>query len=525
MSFGVRFCHRRRGSAQGGRWRVCLPRRCCSSSRLCARARPNPPSPTATRARSVLSNSPHQRIRLVHLHGRRRLRSGDAGEAELVPARLAAQRADQDGPQAVRHRLGGLSRIRLEAADRRAVRLSLAADQRDAAPTLAPGRRTFAAYGRQGDRRAFPVDVGTATIRDIAMRMQAGGVGFYPRARRRGCTSTAASVRYWPRMSRDALARLFPDGKTVFIPADGQPMPGYEQARAEIEAARRRSVGRPRRDRIPPPAAGCSPGCSERAAAAPTTRKRAAAAKPRRPAAAAGRRRRRPRERRRSPRRRAPRMPRRAAAGRTRARRRRRRAERQRATPARSADPDRRRFHRPPAAAQARRADPRRRADAAGAPRPNSRLRRPRRADAAGDRDLIAALLERGRLPGVITRGVGAPRGRSGARRDRRARAAGAAGDARLAPPRSPRPFPRSRRARNPARVAAKPAPSETSAAAPAKLAATAARPRPDRPRAGAAFAERQPANPYGDLVYDGFAADAAPSPATATADLRGATP
>ncbi len=43
-------------------------------------------------------------------------------------------------------------------------------------------------------------------------------------------------VRYWPRMGRDALARLFPDGKTVFIPADGQPMPGYEQARAEIES-------------------------------------------------------------------------------------------------------------------------------------------------------------------------------------------------------------------------------------------------------------------------------------------------
>ena len=36
-------------------------------------------------------------------------------------------------------------------------------------------------------------------------------------------------------MSRDALTRLFPDGKTVFVPADGQPMPGYEQARAEIE--------------------------------------------------------------------------------------------------------------------------------------------------------------------------------------------------------------------------------------------------------------------------------------------------
>jgi len=37
-------------------------------------------------------------------------------------------------------------------------------------------------------------------------------------------------------MSRDALTRLFPDGKTVFIPADGQPMPGYDLARAEIES-------------------------------------------------------------------------------------------------------------------------------------------------------------------------------------------------------------------------------------------------------------------------------------------------
>ena len=79
------------------------------------------------------------------------------------------------------------------------------------------------------------LDVGPARIRDVAMRMQAGGVGFYPT----GVTWVhidSGSVRYWPRMSRDALTRLFPDGKTVFIPADGQPMPGYEQARAEIEA-------------------------------------------------------------------------------------------------------------------------------------------------------------------------------------------------------------------------------------------------------------------------------------------------
>ena len=80
------------------------------------------------------------------------------------------------------------------------------------------------------------VDVGTGRIRDIAMRMQAGGVGFYPTGMTPWVHIDSGSVRYWPRMSRDALTRLFPDGKTVFIPADGQPMAGYEQARAEIEA-------------------------------------------------------------------------------------------------------------------------------------------------------------------------------------------------------------------------------------------------------------------------------------------------
>ena len=80
------------------------------------------------------------------------------------------------------------------------------------------------------------VDVGTARIRDIAMRMEEGGVGFYPSGLTPWVHIDSGSVRYWPRMSRDALTRLFPDGKTVFIPADGQPMPGYEQARAEIEA-------------------------------------------------------------------------------------------------------------------------------------------------------------------------------------------------------------------------------------------------------------------------------------------------
>jgi uncharacterized protein YcbK (DUF882 family) len=80
------------------------------------------------------------------------------------------------------------------------------------------------------------LDVSPGTIRDIAMRMQSGGVGFYPIGSTPWVHIDSGSVRYWPRMSRVALTHLFPDGKTVFIPSDGQPMAGYEQARAEIEA-------------------------------------------------------------------------------------------------------------------------------------------------------------------------------------------------------------------------------------------------------------------------------------------------
>jgi uncharacterized protein YcbK (DUF882 family) len=80
------------------------------------------------------------------------------------------------------------------------------------------------------------LDVSTGRIRDIAMRAEEGGVGFYPTGNTPWVHIDSGSVRYWPKMSRDALTRLFPDGKTVFIPADGQPMARYEEARAEIEA-------------------------------------------------------------------------------------------------------------------------------------------------------------------------------------------------------------------------------------------------------------------------------------------------
>ena len=80
------------------------------------------------------------------------------------------------------------------------------------------------------------LDIGTGRIRDVAMRMQEGGVGFYPIGSTPWVHIDSGTVRYWPRMNRSALARLFPDGKTVFIPSDGQPMDGYAEAKAMIEA-------------------------------------------------------------------------------------------------------------------------------------------------------------------------------------------------------------------------------------------------------------------------------------------------
>ena len=75
-------------------------------------------------------------------------------------------------------------------------------------------------------------DSDMARVRAIAMRLQHGGVGYYPASNFVHVDS--GSVRAWPRMSYEQLARLFPDGKTVHLPSKGKPLARYEEARAEI---------------------------------------------------------------------------------------------------------------------------------------------------------------------------------------------------------------------------------------------------------------------------------------------------
>jgi len=380
--------------------------------------------------------------------------------------------------------------------------------------------REVAKYSQHMEGKAMDAhfqDVDTATIRDIAMRMEAGGVGFYPSAYTPWVHVDSGDVRYWPRMNRDALARLFPDGKTVFIPSDGQPMAGYDQARAEIEArggevqvarADNASSGGGLLSWLVGAKAGGADDEEEGSGveAAPTARggraplpnpaaaQVASADAPREAPASAA----------------APQPTPTVAA-----------AEATDSAEAPPADPNDGDVSTP--------LPPRKPVELilADAPTPPARpteLAFAATAGASGDRDLIAALLARGGLPRVITRGVGAPRGilaltevDSPEPPERPAILDRAAALAAPLPPLPP--------TRNPARVAAKPAPSETSAAALAKFAANALAIAPAARGLALLSPAKPSANPYGGLVTDGFAADALPSAGTATADLRGASP
>ncbi len=74
-----------------------------------------------------------------------------------------------------------------------------------------------------------------ADIRAAGLRLQRGGVGFYPTSGSPFVHLDTGSIRHWPRMTHDQLARVFPDGRTVHVPTDGVPLKNYELAKADIE--------------------------------------------------------------------------------------------------------------------------------------------------------------------------------------------------------------------------------------------------------------------------------------------------
>ena len=71
-------------------------------------------------------------------------------------------------------------------------------------------------------------------VREAGLRLQRGGVGFYPSSGSPFVHMDVGSVRHWPRMTRDQLARVFPDGRTVHLPLDGKPLAGFALAQADL---------------------------------------------------------------------------------------------------------------------------------------------------------------------------------------------------------------------------------------------------------------------------------------------------
>ncbi len=69
----------------------------------------------------------------------------------------------------------------------------------------------------------FP-DVPVKKLRNSALVREVGGVGYYPKSGRPFIHVDTGRVRNWPRLPRQELAALFPNGKTEYLPRDGRPI-------------------------------------------------------------------------------------------------------------------------------------------------------------------------------------------------------------------------------------------------------------------------------------------------------------
>jgi len=76
-------------------------------------------------------------------------------------------------------------------------------------------------------------------LREIGLKMQGGGVGYYPSSGSPFVHFDVGNVRHWPKMSRRELVALFPNGKTLHVPSDGKPLPGFDQAVAAYQARKK----------------------------------------------------------------------------------------------------------------------------------------------------------------------------------------------------------------------------------------------------------------------------------------------
>ena len=81
----------------------------------------------------------------------------------------------------------------------------------------------------------FIPGINLTKLREVAMRHQVGGVGYYPTSGSPFVHLDTGSVRAWPRMTRAQLKKVFPDGRTLHLPTDGKPLSSEGRRYAELE--------------------------------------------------------------------------------------------------------------------------------------------------------------------------------------------------------------------------------------------------------------------------------------------------
>ena len=84
--------------------------------------------------------------------------------------------------------------------------------------------------------------ISVSKIRKAAMRLQVGGVGYYPSSNHPFVHLDTGNVRAWPRMTRNQLAQLFPNGKTLHLASDGSVLSAAGRRYAEAQWAKCHSV-------------------------------------------------------------------------------------------------------------------------------------------------------------------------------------------------------------------------------------------------------------------------------------------
>ena len=85
--------------------------------------------------------------------------------------------------------------------------------------------------------------VSLKSLRYAGLKVQAGGVGYYPTSGSPFVHMDVGNVRHWPRMNRGELMAVFPDGKTIHVPSDGKPLAGYDVAMSMYKSRKSRGGG------------------------------------------------------------------------------------------------------------------------------------------------------------------------------------------------------------------------------------------------------------------------------------------